>query len=67
MHSTLALPQGLVPPGPGSMAGAEQTPGLSRGGRGVSPHCSTPAKLHHSPCGCSWPMPVADPSCTLSL
>lgn len=50
VHSAPALPQGLVPPSQGSKAGAEQTPGLGRAGRGVGPHCPPdPAEPHHSP------------------
>jgi len=41
-HSTPALPQGLVPCGQGSGAGADQTPGLGRAGRGVAPPCPRP-------------------------
>ena len=36
-----ALLQGLVPPGQASKAGAEQTPGLGRAGRGVGLHHPT--------------------------
>lgn len=59
--SPLALPHGLVPQGQGSKAGAEQTPGLGRAGRGVSPRCSltlqnpitAPGPYKPSPCSFS--------------
>lgn len=37
------------PPSQGSKAGAEQTPGLSRAGRGVGPHCPQPCRAPSQP------------------